>query len=91
MRPRNHGGHVETTKSVTEIFDESPTTDSTEMFERLWSNMGAIRDRILARFELTEDPSVADLATFGGPTGPAGRAARLDRSEDGLDDQLVAR
>ena len=63
---------METTKSVTEIFDESPDTDSTEVFNRLWSNMGAIRDRIQARFELTEDPSVADLASFGGPDRPAG-------------------
>ncbi len=63
---------METTKSVTEIFDDSPDTDSTEVFTRLWSNMGAIRDRIQARFELTEDPSVADLASFGGPTGPRG-------------------
>ena len=63
---------METTKSVTEIFDESPDTDSTEVFNRLWSNMGAVRDRIQARFELTEDPSVDELATFGGRTGPRG-------------------
>lgn len=63
---------METTKSVNQIFDESPTTDSTATFERLWSIMGVQRDRILDHFELTEDPSVADLAQVAGPTGPRG-------------------
>ncbi len=63
---------METTKSVSEIFDESPDTDSTAVFTELWSTMGAIHQRILDRFELTEDPSVADLDSFGGPTGPRG-------------------
>ncbi|HKY14674.1 MAG TPA: hypothetical protein VJM33_07085 [Microthrixaceae bacterium] len=63
---------METTKSVNQIFDESPTTDSTEAFTRLWATMGDITDRVLSRFELQEDPSVADLATFGNPVGPRG-------------------
>lgn len=63
---------METTKSVSEIFDESPATDSTETFAQLWRTMGAVKDRVLARFELSEDPSVSDLASFGGPTGPRG-------------------
>lgn len=63
---------MEITKSVEQIFDESPDTDSTATFERLWSTMGAVHQRILDRFDLAEDPSVADLSSFGGPTGPRG-------------------
>lgn len=63
---------METTKSVTELFDEAGPTDSTATFERLWSTMGEIKQRVLARFDLAEDPSVAELATFGGQPGPRG-------------------
>jgi len=63
---------VEITKSVNQIFDESPTTDSTATFERLWATMGSVAERVTERFDLTEDPSVADLGSFGGPTGPRG-------------------
>jgi hypothetical protein len=60
------------TKSVTEIFDGSEATDSTATFDQLWSIMGGLHRRILDRFELAEDPSVATLSSFGGPTGPRG-------------------
>jgi len=63
---------VEITKSVNQIFDESPTTDSTATFERLWATMGTVHQRVLDRFDVVEDPSVADLDTFGDPTGPRG-------------------
>lgn len=63
---------MEMTKSVTQIFDQAAPTDSTATFEQLWSIMGGFHQRILDRFELTEDPSVADLESFGGPTGPRG-------------------
>jgi hypothetical protein len=63
---------VETTKSVTEIFDDAGPTDSTATFETLWAFMGTLHQRILDRFELTEDPSVADLESFGDPSGPRG-------------------
>jgi len=63
---------METTKSVTEIFDQSAPTDSTATFEQLWSMMGGFHQRVLDRFELTADPSVDDLSSFGGPTGPRG-------------------
>jgi len=38
----------------------------------LWEIMGGFHRQILDRFDLTEDGSVADLASFGGPTGPRG-------------------
>lgn len=63
---------METTKSVTQIFDDAPQTDATATFGELWTTMTALRDRILDRFDLAEDPSVADLASYGGPTGPRG-------------------
>lgn len=63
---------METTQSVTEIFDEAGPTDATATFETLWAHMGTLRERVLDRFELTEDPSVADLETFGDPNGARG-------------------
>jgi hypothetical protein len=63
---------VEMTKSVTEIFDTAPPTDSTETFEQLWSMMSGLADRVKARFELELDPSVAELAAFGDPEGNRG-------------------
>ena len=63
---------METTKSVTEIFDEAGPTDATATFERLWAHMGGLRDRILDRLDLTEDPSVAGLESFGDPDGARG-------------------
>ncbi len=63
---------METTKSVTQIFDEAGPTDSTATFEKLWAHMGSLHRRILDRFDLTEDPSVADLSSFGGTEGPRG-------------------
>ncbi len=63
---------METTKSVTQIFDEAGPTDATETFDRLWSVMTGLYRRVTDRFELTADPSVADLSSFGNPTGNRG-------------------
>lgn len=63
---------METTKSVTEIFDEASPTDATETFEQLWTMMGGLRDRVLDRFSLTPDPGVEPVSKVGGDTGPRG-------------------
>ena len=63
---------MEQIKSVTEIFDDAPSTDSTKIFDRLWSVMATQRDRIMEQFDLNEDMSLAEQESFGGDSGPRG-------------------
>lgn len=50
-----------TVKTLFELLDENPTQDRSQIFEQLWGIMGELRAKVDARFNLTPDPSVADL------------------------------
>ena len=66
----------ETLKGVQDIFDERVPTDATATFDRLWSITCEVMAKIEARFELTRDPSTADLESYRGETEhPSGRLA----------------
>ena len=51
-------------KSVIEMVAEQPDVDRSSVFERLWGIFGEMREKVDARFELTLDPSTADLETY---------------------------
>lgn len=53
-----------TVKTLFELLDENPTQDRSQVFEQLWGIMGELRAKVDARFNLTPDPSVADLQPY---------------------------
>jgi len=60
-------------KSVVELVGEQPNVDRTEAFEQLWAIFGELRGKIDNRFELTMDPSTADLQPYEASDGSGAR------------------
>ncbi len=56
----------ETLKGVQDIFDARGPRDVTATFNRLWAITGELMAKIQARFDLTRDPSTAELETYRG-------------------------
>ncbi|WP_216893105.1 oxidoreductase [Nocardia alni] len=72
----------ETVQHVEQMVDENPRTDVSETFEEWRELLGGLKSRIDARFELTRDPSTADLDSYGDPaTGPSGSLAAYSGPE----------
>ncbi|MGW4248985.1 oxidoreductase, partial [Nocardia sp. NPDC004722] len=65
----------ETLQHVEQMVDENPRTDVTETFREWQALLARLKARIEARFELTRDPSTADLDSYGGEGGPSGSLA----------------
>ena len=68
------------TTSVQDLFHGSEQVDNTEVFNKLWANLSKLNDKIMERFELTQDPSsvpydfyhagekaIGELHTYTGP------------------------
>jgi hypothetical protein len=53
-------------KSVLEMLSERPDIDNSESFARLWNIFSELRKTIDANFDLTLDPSTADLQPYHG-------------------------
>lgn len=51
--------------SVEELIGQTPDRDNRLVFQQMWQLLGELRERIGKRFELSLDPSVADLASYG--------------------------
>lgn len=60
-----------TVKTLFELLDENPNQDRSQIFEQLWGIMGELRARVDARFDLTPDPSVAELQPYQSVDGNA--------------------
>lgn len=60
-----------TVKTLFELLDENPNQNRSQIFEQLWGIMGELRAKVDARFELTPDPSVADLQPYRSDDGHA--------------------
>lgn len=72
----------ETLKHVEDMVDGTPRADVTETFEEWRNLLSGLRDRIAARFELTRDPSTADLDSYGdAAAGPSGSLAAYSGPE----------
>ncbi|PSR58797.1 MULTISPECIES: oxidoreductase [Nocardia] len=66
----------ETVQHVEQMVDENPRTDVTETFSEWQELLAGLQAEIAGRFELTRDPSTADLDSYGdAATGPSGRLA----------------
>ncbi len=66
----------ETLRHVEQMVDETPRTDVSETFAEWRELLTGLKDRIAGRFELTRDPSTADLDSYGDPeSGPSGSLA----------------
>ncbi|MFI6043814.1 oxidoreductase [Nocardia sp. NPDC051321] len=73
---------TETVRHVEQMVDDNPRTDVTETFAEWRALLGELKDRIAGRFELTRDPSTADLESYGdADTGPAGSLAAFTGPE----------
>lgn len=64
---------METTRSIEQIHDQAGPTDTSAEFEALRDAMGAMCEKVAARFELTRDASTEPLEAYGGSGGPGGR------------------
>ncbi|MEV6773881.1 oxidoreductase [Nocardia sp. NPDC051030] len=72
----------ETLQHVEQMVDQNPRVDVTETFEEWRELLSGLKSRIAERFELTRDPSTADLESYGDPaTGPAGSLAAYSGPE----------
>ncbi|MGW0247416.1 oxidoreductase [Nocardia goodfellowii] len=72
----------ETVQHVEHLVDTTPRADVTETFQEWRDLLSRLRSRIAERFELTRDPSTADLETYGDPEqGPSGSLAAYSGPE----------
>jgi hypothetical protein len=60
------------TTSVEDLVDQDPTRNNRVTFDALWAITNAMFDKVKARFQLTMDPSTADLQPYSGQGGAAG-------------------
>ena len=63
---------METTTSIADIHQNAATVDTTEEFAELKVAVGAMYEKVRARFELEPDPSVEDFHDYGAENGPKG-------------------
>jgi hypothetical protein len=52
------------TRTITEMVQERPDVDQTEIWGRFWDVLSAVRDRLVERFEVAPHPSTADLDEY---------------------------
>lgn len=71
----------ETVQHVEQMVDESPTVDVTATFNEWRELLADLKSRITARFEVTRDPSTADLESYGVDGGPGGSLAAYSGPE----------
>jgi hypothetical protein len=60
------------TTSVEDLVDSDPTRNNRATFDALWAITNAMFEKVKARFQLTMDPSTADLQPYAGTGGAAG-------------------
>jgi hypothetical protein len=60
------------TTSVEDLIDANPNVNNRETFDALWAITCSMFDKVKARFDLTMDPSTADLQPYAGKDGAAG-------------------
>lgn len=63
---------METTRTIVDIHDQAGPVDTTAEFERLDEAMSTMKDKLVARFDVELDPSVAEFDTYGADDGPRG-------------------
>ena len=63
----------ETTQSVADHVDASGSAvDVSQSYQRLWSLISELHEKVAARFELARDPSTLPLESYGAEGGPQG-------------------
>lgn len=58
--------------SIEEMVDSAPALDRQVTFDQLWALTGELFERVRSRYDLTLDPSCADLMPYQGVDGAAG-------------------
>lgn len=72
----------ETLQHVEQMIDASPAVDVTETFQQFEQVLAELKAKIDARFDLVQDPSTEDLASYGThPEGPGGRLTAYTGTE----------
>ncbi len=72
---------AQVTKSIDELVAENSGVDRQETFEQLWAITTELFDKVKARFELSLDPSTADLGSYHGKNGAEGSLAAYSGPE----------
>lgn len=64
---------AETVERVVDMYDAAPDVDQRRVYDQLWALSEELRAKVDARFQLTRDPSTADLEAYGAAPGEGAR------------------